>query len=51
MRWFWIARSMPNEGPRVGVNLPQVDAFDPSETRTPIPSFSAPESGRFGSLG
>jgi hypothetical protein len=22
MRWFWIARGMPNEGPHEGVNLP-----------------------------
>ena len=33
---------MPNEGPHEGVNLAQVDTFDPSEMGAPIPSSSTP---------
>jgi hypothetical protein len=51
MRWFWIACGMPGEGPRDGVNLPQADTFDPSETGTPIPASSSPESGGSDPLG
>lgn len=51
MWWIWIVCGEPREGPRDGANLPQVDAFDPSETGIPIPASSTPESAGSDPLG